>query len=102
GTTTVEMGSETLIGTCAIMEPPPQLHPAAANANPRKATHRTRRIDRNMECMRDSPRAKLNSQGSVPGNRWRNQPMSIAIRRQTTVIISQLFWPHQGWGANRC
>jgi hypothetical protein len=47
------MGSETVIGTCAIMEPPPQLHPAAANANPRKAAPRTRRIDRNMERMRD-------------------------------------------------
>jgi hypothetical protein len=49
----VEIGSETVIGTRAIMEPPPELHPAAANANPRKATPRTRRIDRNVECMRD-------------------------------------------------
>jgi hypothetical protein len=30
------------------MEPPPQLHPATAKANPRKATAGTRRIDRNM------------------------------------------------------
>jgi hypothetical protein len=52
GTTTVEMGSDTVLGTCTIMEPPPQLHPDAANPNPRKATPRPKPVDRNMECMR--------------------------------------------------
>src|SRR5713101_622154 len=52
GTTTVETGSETMIGIGTIMEPPPQLHPPAAKANPTKATPQARPLDRNMECMK--------------------------------------------------
>jgi hypothetical protein len=54
GTTTMETGSETVIGTGTIMEPPPQLLPAAPKANPTKATPQARALDRNMEVMKDS------------------------------------------------
>src|SRR6478609_10674910 len=54
GTTTVETGSETMIGIATVIKPPPQLHPAAARANPTKATPQARPLDRDITCMKDS------------------------------------------------
>src|ERR1700730_1489226 len=95
GTTTVETGSETVIGTGTIMEPAPQLHPAAAKANPTKATPQARPLDRNMECMKDSAQ----SAAELPEDPYLGAVEKSAHEQRRSQIgagdYTQPFWPHQ-------
>jgi hypothetical protein len=102
GTTTVDMGSETVIVTRA-MSHLRELHPAAANANPRKATPRTRRIDRNMEGMRDVAQSEaelrkdlyLGIAGEIRAHQHRDSQTYNGDHKPAILAAS-------GWGANRC